>query len=212
MAIHKIAVLGGGQMGAGIAEAAASRGIQVTLVKATPGPSDKARAGIEKGLARLAEKGKITAEDAKATLGRIAFTDKLEAAADADLLIESTRDVLNIDTIALGGRILVDALDRPVQESLALLSACGLGEAQLLLRTPGELSDGQRYRFRLALALARKPAWIVADEFPATLDRTLAKVVAYNIRRTADRTGTGFLLATTHEDILDDLQPSLLRT
>ncbi len=89
MAIQKIAILGGGQMGAGIAEAAASRGIQVALIKATPGPSDKAKAGIEKGLGRLAEKGKITAEDAAAIVGRISFTDKMDAAADADLFIES---------------------------------------------------------------------------------------------------------------------------
>jgi 3-hydroxybutyryl-CoA dehydrogenase len=87
--IHKIAILGGGQMGAGIAEAAASRGIEVTMIKATPGPSDKARAGIEKSLNRLAEKGKLKTEDAKGIIGRIHFTDKMEAAADADLFIES---------------------------------------------------------------------------------------------------------------------------
>jgi 3-hydroxybutyryl-CoA dehydrogenase len=95
-AIRKIAVLGGGQMGAGIAEAAAGRGIAVTLIKATPGPSDKARAGIEKSLNRLAEKGKLTADQAKETLGRITFTDKLEAAADADLFIESIVEDLDI--------------------------------------------------------------------------------------------------------------------
>jgi len=117
--------------------------------------------------------------------------------------------VLNIDSLDLGDRILIDALDLPVQESLQLLSTCGLGEAQLLLRTPAELSDGQRYRFRLALALSHKPRWVLADEFTATLDRTLAKVISYNLRRQARRTGTGFLLATTHEDILDDLKPSL---
>jgi 3-hydroxybutyryl-CoA dehydrogenase len=87
--IHKIAILGGGQMGAGIAEAAASRGIEVTMIKATPGPSDKARAGIEKSLNRLAEKGKLTTDQAKGIIGRIHFTDKMEAAADADLFIES---------------------------------------------------------------------------------------------------------------------------
>lgn len=87
--IHKIAILGGGQMGAGIAEVAASRGIGVTLIKATPGPSDKARKGIEKNLGRLAEKGKLTTEQVGEILGRITFTDKLEAAADADLFIES---------------------------------------------------------------------------------------------------------------------------
>ncbi len=117
--------------------------------------------------------------------------------------------LLNIDDLSLGGRILIDSLPLPIAESMSLLSACGLGEAHLLLRTPAELSDGQRYRFRLALGLSRRPQWIVADEFTATLDRTLARVIAFNIRRLSDRTGTGFLLATTHEDVAEDLSPDL---
>ena len=66
---------------------------------------------------------------------------------------------------------------------VALLSGCGLSEARLLLRTPAELSEGQRYRFRLAFALASAAKWIAADEFTATLDRTLARVVAFNLRK-----------------------------
>jgi ABC-type ATPase with predicted acetyltransferase domain len=62
--------------------------------------------------------------------------------------IRNSPRVLNIDTLDLGNRILVDSFNLPVKESLQLLSMCGLGEAQLLLRTPQELSDGQRYRFR----------------------------------------------------------------
>ena len=114
-------------------------------------------------------------------------------------------DVLDVDALDLGERILIDSLGLPVQEALQILSMCGLGEAQLLLRTPQELSDGQRYRFRLALAFSRKPRWILADEFTATLDRTLAKVIAFNVHRTAARSGVGFLLATINEIAL---QPS----
>ncbi|MGH7199339.1 MAG: ATP-binding cassette domain-containing protein, partial [Planctomycetaceae bacterium] len=76
--------------------------------------------------------------------------------------------LIDIDSLALGERILVDALSGPIDETLRLLASCGLGEAQLLLRTPGELSEGQRYRFRLALAISQRPRWIVADEFSAT--------------------------------------------
>src|SRR4051812_18187527 len=47
---------------------------------------------------------------------------------------------------------LADALPGPLEERLDRLAACGLSEARLLLRTPAELSDGQRYRFRLAYA------------------------------------------------------------
>jgi ABC-type ATPase with predicted acetyltransferase domain len=105
--------------------------------------------------------------------------------------------------------LLIDALPIPADEALNLLCSCGLGEPQLLLRTPGELSDGQRYRFRLAYALSLEPDWIVADEFTATLDRTLARVVAFNLRKIADRSGIGMLLATTHEDVAADLAPNV---
>ncbi len=148
-------------------------------------------------------------------------------------------NVIWMDRLELPEQSLVDALPLGFEESLELLWACGLGEARLLLRTPAELSDGQRHRFRLALGLAqfidaetprrgdaaspgpgdprvavsgrlRVPRWLAADEFTATLDRTLAKVLAFNARRLADRTGTGFLLAGCHEDIVEDLAPDLL--
>jgi hypothetical protein len=118
---------------------------------------------------------------------------------------------------------LIDGLTGPVETRLEKLAACGLAEARLLLRTPEELSDGQRYRFRLAYALDRvnppspqggrgvggEGAFLLADEFAANLDRTLAKVLAFNVRKLCSRGGTGFLLATTHEDLLDDLNPDL---
>ena len=117
--------------------------------------------------------------------------------------------VVDIDRLDLGSQILIDAVPGSVDEALHLLSSCGLGEAQVLLRTPAELSEGQRYRFRLALAVAQPGAWVLADEFTATLDRTLARVIAYNVQRLARRTGRGFLLATTHEDIVEDLAPDV---
>lgn len=117
--------------------------------------------------------------------------------------------VLHIDALDLGDRILVDGLQLPAEETLALLTSCGLGEAQLMLRMPAELSEGQRYRYRLSRAFSQSPQWIVADEFTATLDRTLAKVIAFNLGKTARRRQVGLLLATTHDDVADDLQPDL---
>ena len=114
---------------------------------------------------------------------------------------------------------LIEALTGTVEERLNALSACGLSEARLLLRTPSELSDGQRYRFRIAFALHSlprpahpsplAPIPILLDEFGAILDRTLAKVVAFNLRKLATRSGVGVLCATTHEDLLDDLNPDV---
>jgi hypothetical protein len=121
---------------------------------------------------------------------------------------------------------LVDALPGTTEERLGLLAACGLGEARLLLRTPRELSDGQRYRFRIAYAMAgithgltaagpgtagvgRPGGTILLDEFAAVLDRTLAKVLAFNLRKLATRTGVGVLCATTHDDLTEDLNPDV---
>lgn len=117
--------------------------------------------------------------------------------------------VLNLDALSLGEQLLVDALPGDTADALTLLAACGLGEAQLLLRTPAELSDGQRYRYRLALAIAQHPQWIVADEFAANLDRTLAQVIAFNLRKVLKRRDIGLLAATTHADIIADLRPDL---
>ena len=120
--------------------------------------------------------------------------------------------LLDLPSLPLGTQTLVDAIPLPFEEALQLLAMCGLGEAPLLLRTPQELSEGQRYRFSLALAVSQKPQWIIADEFTAVLDRTTAKVIAYNVRRIADRYGVGFLLATAQHDITADLSPDLCVT
>ena len=104
---------------------------------------------------------------------------------------------------------LIDALPGTIEDRLATLGGCGLSEARLLLRTPAELSEGQRYRFRLAYALSSASQWVAVDEFTATLDRTLAKVVAFNVRKLVSRTGVGVLAATTHDDIVEDLQPDM---
>ncbi len=114
-------------------------------------------------------------------------------------------------TLPLPDVSLIDAISGSVEDRLARLAACGLSEARLLLRTPAELSEGQRYRFRLAFAMAHGGSpWIACDEFTATLDRTLAKVVAFNVRKLVTRTGVGLLAATTHEDVIDDLAPDVL--
>lgn len=114
------------------------------------------------------------------------------------------------NSVALPEIAIIDALPGPATERLALLASCGLAEARLALRRPAELSDGQRARFRLAFALASTTDPIAVDEFAALLDRPLAKVLAYNLRRTVSRTGRGALVATTHDDLLDDLNPEVV--
>ncbi len=107
-------------------------------------------------------------------------------------------------------RSVLDCFEETIVGSLRLLSAVGLSEVFCLLNQPCNLSDGQKYRFRLALALASRKPFIFADEFSGELDRVTAAAVAFNIHKFAKRTGTTFVLASSHEDILIDLAPDVL--
>ncbi len=89
MGVGKIAVVGCGMMGRGIVEVAATAGIDVVAVKATPGDLSGPKAAIEKSLARRVKKGKISQEQCDEIMGRIAFTSDLSDLSDAELVIES---------------------------------------------------------------------------------------------------------------------------
>jgi len=124
------------------------------------------------------------------------------------LLADKVKPHTDLNRIRLPrNKPLVDCFALPLQQTLHLLARVGLADAFLFLRTPQQLSDGQRYRLRLALALARKPETIFADEFASTLDRITAKVLAANVRKLAAERSTTFILATAHDDLYDDLQP-----
>jgi 3-hydroxybutyryl-CoA dehydrogenase len=127
MKIEKIAVLGGGQMGTGIAEAAATKGVKVALIKATPGPSDQARGTIEKSLGRQIERDKLTQAQADEILARIEFTDDLGAVAGVDLFIESIVENLDIKRKKLAE---VDKLARPQAVLASNTSTLGIGAMQ----------------------------------------------------------------------------------
>jgi ABC-type ATPase with predicted acetyltransferase domain len=122
-------------------------------------------------------------------------------------------DSVNLDRIQLpGNKALVDCIDGDFLKALKLLSTAGLNDVFCVLNEPANLSDGQKYRFRLAMALAAEKNFIFADEFCSMLDRITAAVIACNVCKFAKRNGVTFVLASAHEDILADLLPDVLIT
>jgi len=120
-------------------------------------------------------------------------------------------DRVNLARIKLPiNKTLIDCIDGDLLTSLRMLSIAGLNDCFCILNQPQKLSDGQKYRFRLAMALAAKKRFIFADEFCSELDRITAAVISYNIHKFAKRTGTTFILAASHDDILLDLAPDVL--
>src|SRR5574337_232006 len=88
MDIKKVGVLGCGLMGSGIAQVSATAGFETTVLEAEQKFVDKGFAGIEKSLAKFAEKGKLK-EDAGVIRGRLKGTLKKEDLADRDIIIEA---------------------------------------------------------------------------------------------------------------------------
>lgn len=145
--------------------------------------------------------------------------------------------VVSLDALpALPDAPLVDALAYPEGEgqrgrasaSLEVvcrwLSLAGLNDAAVMLRCPGELSDGQRHRLRLAQAMAiaergdaspcdgGEGGWslLLADEFGSSLDRTTARALSRCVRRWVTRSGVCLVAATAHDDLLEPLEPDVL--
>ena len=89
MEVRTLGVVGGGQMGCGIAHVAAAVGLTVTLVDVEERFLEKARATIEKNLDREVAKGKRTVDEKAAALALLSTTTRLEALADADVVVEA---------------------------------------------------------------------------------------------------------------------------
>lgn len=110
----KVAVIGGGTMGNGIAHVFAQSGFDVTLIDVSKDVLDKALGTIEKNLDRQVKKEKIDAAAREATLARIETSTKMKAAEDAGLVVEAVTEdeslkadiFKELDGIASGDAIL----------------------------------------------------------------------------------------------------------
>jgi len=104
---------------------------------------------------------------------------------------------------------LIETVGKSLEEALELLSRVGLNDAFLFLRSYEQLSDGQKYRYKIAKMIENQAQFWILDEFAATLDRDTAKIVAYNLQKLARQQGKAVLAATTHTDLFEDLNPSV---
>lgn len=96
MEIKRVMVVGAGTMGGGIAQLCAQKGIDAVLTDISQELADKGRVRIEKGLTRRVEKGKITEDEKQEVLSRIYTAGDFSPAREADIIIESVVENLEI--------------------------------------------------------------------------------------------------------------------
>ena len=92
--ITRVGVLGSGLMGSGIAQVAATAGYKTIVRDVAPEIWSRARANIEKSLAKFVEKGKLAPPDREASLKRLTFTTTTADLKGCDIIVEAvTEDV-----------------------------------------------------------------------------------------------------------------------
>ncbi|MFL5562054.1 MAG: 3-hydroxybutyryl-CoA dehydrogenase [Gemmatimonadaceae bacterium] len=129
MRTARIAVIGAGQMGNGIAHVFAQSGFPVTMIDVAQGALDKGRSTIEKNLDRQLKKGTIDAAAKDATLGRIATSTGVAAAGDAALVVEAATE--NRD---LKFRIFAD-LDKAAPDAILASNTSSISITEIAART-----------------------------------------------------------------------------
>lgn len=116
-----------------------------------------------------------------------------------------------------GGVAIVDRIApwAPLSEALTILTKCGLAEARLWVRSFDALSDGEKFRARLARAVAlhsrsRAAAPLLCDEFCSTLHRRAAKAISFGFRKIVVQRQLSAVVACGNEDVIADLQPDTI--
>jgi uncharacterized protein len=136
------------------------------------------------------------------------------------LLLRELRDqmraegkkVADLNELELENVPVIESVGENTVAATDLLAKAGISDAWIYIRKPSELSDGQKYRLKLAHLLDMDADVWVADEFGAVLDRVTAKAVAFNLQKVARTAGKTLIVATTHTDLKDELGPNLIVT
>lgn len=168
--VSRVAVLGAGTMGHGIAQTCAAAGISVRVADVHEAALDKGRRAVDGALQRLVDKGKLTADDRDAQRARIAWGADISAAvADADLVIEAVPERMELKKQLLA---VVDAHAPEgalVGSNTSSLSITELGNA---LKSPARLVGLHFFNPVPVMALLEIVRGIRTDE--AAVDRALA--------------------------------------
>ncbi|MDK1019255.1 MAG: 3-hydroxybutyryl-CoA dehydrogenase [Actinomycetota bacterium] len=115
--IEKVGIVGGGQMGRGIAEVCAKAGVDVVVVEMTEELMEKSRSGVERSLNRAVERGKLDEPGRDAALAKLTFSTDLASFADRALVIEAVVEDLGVK------QDLFARIDRIVEADDAILAS-----------------------------------------------------------------------------------------
>src|SRR5215211_7087972 len=131
MSIDRVAVVGGGLMGSGIAESVAAAGLPAVVREIDERTDAAARGRVEASLAHALERRKFDAAGRDAVLSRIRFTTDLDEVADADLVVEAVPE-----EAGLKAAVLADVATRVSPDAIIASNTSSIPIAQLAAGLP----------------------------------------------------------------------------
>ena len=186
MAIEKLGVVGCGLMGSGIAQTAAQAGLQVTVREVSTELIDKGFANIDKSLARLVQRGTLSAAERDAARKRLRPTTKLEDLRDCDLIIEAITEQLAAKKELFRA---LDGLCPPQTIYASNTSSLSITEMAAATRRPERFVGLHFFNPVPIMKLAEVIRTIATDPKVYEEVATLAGRMRKTAVRTSDRTG-----------------------
>lgn len=172
MTIKKGFVLGAGIMGSGIAQLMAQKGIEVTLVDMDEAIVKRSLAGIEKGLQKRVEKGKMTDNEVKDILSRITTSTKMEEAKDADFIIEAIVENVEIKQKVFAK---MEKIATPDAVLATNTTACSISEIASAVSNPNRVVGMHFFNPAVVMKLVEIMPGVSTD--PAIVEKTRALAV-----------------------------------
>ena len=170
MVIERVGVVGGGQMGGGIAEVCAKSGIHTVVVEVSKEFIDRSRAHIEASMLKAVERGKLEQEAFEAALDNVSFAVGVDGLADRQLVIEAVVENLDVK------RELFSRLDDVLDADNAILasntSSIPITQIAGATKRPESVVGMHFFNPAQIMPLVEVISTVVAD--PATVDRAAA--------------------------------------
>src|SRR5213593_1972158 len=208
--IKVVGVIGAGTMGNGIAQVFAQAGFSVRLVDVAQPMLDRARATIEKSLAKFVEKGKLTAADRDAASGRLSTATSIDLLTEADYIVEAIVEqvdakralftsldaiakpevILASNTSSISITVLGAATKRPERVlGMHFMNPVPLMTLVELIRGQATSAESMRVACELCTALGKTP--VEAADYPGFIaNRILMPMINEAIFAVMDGVGT----------------------
>ncbi len=167
MTIKKGFVLGAGIMGSGIAQLMAQKGIEAILVDVDEAVVKRSLAGIETGLQKRVDKGKMTGDEVKDILSRITTSTKLEDAKDADFIIEAIVENVKIKQDVFAK---LEKIAKPDAVLATNTTACSISEIASSISDPSRVVGMHFFNPAVVMKLVEIMPGVATD--PAIVERT----------------------------------------